>query len=246
MGRVPNRSNTVFIDNLPQGIWKAWLFNLFSRFGNIQSIYVPNKMSQKTGNKFGFVRFGNPLNAQRAVEAVNGSWIWGKILMANIARFGIQKKSKSMQAGNYNLKGTLVVDGQETSSNGKEQHLSRIWRPRDASKWARAQDNPKKGTYAWRKKETKMDQKKHSSSSWAKVPTPVKVKEQGNGWLYRSAIAKLSSIRLIVRINSSLPHSVWLSISGYRADKIVEIARQRLCTIFLGGAMCIVICCPPN
>ncbi|XP_057468177.1 uncharacterized protein LOC130757447 [Actinidia eriantha] len=116
---VPNRSNTVFIDNLPQGILKAWLFNLFSRFGNIQSIYVPNKMSQKTGNKFGFVRFGSPLYAQRAVEAINGSWIWGKILVANIARFGIQKKSKSMQAGNYNLKGTLVVDGQETSSNGK-------------------------------------------------------------------------------------------------------------------------------
>ena len=89
---VFRRSITVFIDNLLQGIRKVWLYNFFSRFGKIQRVYVPNKKSKATRNQFGFLRFGNPLDALRAVKKVNGMWILGEILMPNIARFGVQNK----------------------------------------------------------------------------------------------------------------------------------------------------------
>ena len=99
---VLRRSATVFIDNLPQGIWKVWLFNLLSRFGRILSIKIPNKKSRTTGNKFCFVRFVSPHCAQRAVNFVNGKWIWGDCLVANIARFGVKNKLQRMQASNHN------------------------------------------------------------------------------------------------------------------------------------------------
>ncbi|GFZ21516.1 hypothetical protein Acr_29g0006780 [Actinidia rufa] len=71
---VFRRSITVFIDNLPQGIWKVWLYNFFSRFGKIQSVYVFNKKSKATGNQFGFLRFGSPLDALRAVKEAYGGY----------------------------------------------------------------------------------------------------------------------------------------------------------------------------
>ncbi|GFY93178.1 hypothetical protein Acr_08g0015740 [Actinidia rufa] len=62
------RSITVFIDNLPQGVWKVWLYNLFSRFGEILSIYISKKKSKIFGNLFGFVRLGRYHDALRAVN----------------------------------------------------------------------------------------------------------------------------------------------------------------------------------
>ncbi|GFZ02647.1 hypothetical protein Acr_15g0012550 [Actinidia rufa] len=51
-------------------------------------------------------------------------------------------------------------------------------------------------------KETK---KQRTSYDGGRLPVPtVKVKELGNGWLYRSAIAKISSTRSIVRIQDQL------------------------------------------
>ncbi|XP_057504720.1 uncharacterized protein LOC130788148 [Actinidia eriantha] len=86
------RSIIVFIDNLPQGVWKVWLYNIFSRFGKILSIYISKKKSKISGTLFGFVRLGSSHDALRAIKKVNGLCIWGKTLMANIARFEGQNK----------------------------------------------------------------------------------------------------------------------------------------------------------
>ncbi|GFY88917.1 hypothetical protein Acr_06g0008570 [Actinidia rufa] len=56
----------------------------------------------------------------------------------------------------------------------------------------------------WRKREDQMDPKKQRTSYDGGRLTTVKVKELGNGWLYRSAIAKISSTRSIVRIQDQL------------------------------------------
>ncbi|GFS37612.1 hypothetical protein Acr_00g0053050 [Actinidia rufa] len=75
-----SRVATVFVDNLPKDVWKVWLYNLFSKFGKIQSIYIPNKKSKISGNQFGFVRMGSPQEAIRAIKEMNGLWIWGRTL----------------------------------------------------------------------------------------------------------------------------------------------------------------------
>ena len=106
------RSVTVFIDNLQKGVWKVWLYNLFSKFGKIQSIYTFHKKSKTSGNQFDFVRLGSSHGAMRAIKEMNGLWIWGKILVANIARFGIQNKREHIQSSKNNQKGTAEEKGQ--------------------------------------------------------------------------------------------------------------------------------------
>ncbi|KAF7152496.1 hypothetical protein RHSIM_Rhsim01G0127900 [Rhododendron simsii] len=63
---------SLFIDNLPKDTRKIWIYNLFSRFGKIRDLYIPNKTSRITGQKFGFVRFGNRMEAVNAAEEING------------------------------------------------------------------------------------------------------------------------------------------------------------------------------
>lgn len=185
------RSETVFIDNLPQGIWKVWLFNFFSKFGKIQSIHVPIKKSKTTGNKFCFVRFEHDLLAQRVVKVVNGLWLWGKTLVANIARFS-------------------------TSNNGRKQNLSKVWRPTTTK-----EGMGKKTAQLWRKKENPRDKQEQNNSSWVKNLPPIKVKELGNGWLYRSAIAKISSTKSVVRIQ----------------DQLMSLGQSHVLVRYMGGDM---------
>ena len=196
-----SRSTTVFIDNLPLGIWKVWLYNLLSNFGKIQSINIPNKKSRSTGNKFCFVRFVRPQDAQFAVRVVHGKWIWGDFLVANIARFGVKNNMNHMQSSYHNQNGILEMKGQGSGSyKGKGLNQQRSMPKLDPSSQHKNREK------VWRKKEIHMPQKvnNQSSSYWIKKPLPIKVKEMGNEWLYRSAIAKLSSTRSVVRIQDQL------------------------------------------
>ncbi|GFZ08924.1 hypothetical protein Acr_20g0007320 [Actinidia rufa] len=120
------RSITVFIDNLPQGVWKVWLYNLFSRFGKILSIFISKKKSKISGNLFGFVRLGSPHDALRAVKEVNGLWIWGKTLMANIARFEVQNK-------------------RELGNGGRLKNRAQVWRKREDQMDPKKQRTPYDG-----------------------------------------------------------------------------------------------------
>ena len=172
------RSETVFIDNLPHGIRKVWLFNFLSRFGKVRSIYVPNKNSKTTGNKFCFVRFEHTLHTQRVVKVVNGLWLWGKTLVANIARYG----TRGVKRG--------------------KQNLPKVWRPR-----IEKEDKPKRRAWIWRKKEETVAQQEHTIPSWVKNLHTIPVKELGNGWLYRSAIAKILSTRSVAQIQDQLKSS---------------------------------------
>ena len=192
---VFRRSATVFIDNLPQGIWKVWLFNLLSRFGRIQSIFSPNKKSRTTGKTFCFVRFVSPHHAQSAVNFVNGRWIWGDFIVANIARFGVTNKFQRV---------TTEENGQASNKvNGRGQNQQRDGRPSNARKPI---EQSRSRAQEWRKKgiQTTQKENKQSNTLWIKKQLPIKVKELGNGWLYRSAIAKLSSARSVVRIQDQL------------------------------------------
>ena len=196
---------TVFVDNLPKDVWKVWLYNLFSKFGKIQSIYIPNKKSKISGNQFGFVRMGSPQEAIRAIKEMNGLWIWGRTLVANIARFGVQNKREHIQSS-INIRTGITEEKGQGLSRGHEGGM----KLRSESKYAKdlpynkLRDKSKNRAQVWRKKEAITDQM-NQRNSWESGNFPtVKVNEVGNGWLYRSAIAKISSTSSIVRIQDQL------------------------------------------
>lgn len=54
-------------------------------------LYIPNKISKIIGQQFGFVRFGNIMEAVKAAKR-NERWIWGHKLVGNLARFQNQKQ----------------------------------------------------------------------------------------------------------------------------------------------------------
>ncbi|GFY88782.1 hypothetical protein Acr_06g0007220 [Actinidia rufa] len=87
--------------------------------------------------------------------------------------------------------------------NGRGQNQQRDGRPSNARKQI---EQSRSRAQEWRKKgiQTTQKENKQSSTLWIKKQLPIKVKELGNGWLYRSAIAKLSSARSVVRIQDQL------------------------------------------
>lgn len=90
---------TAFVDNLPELIRKIWVYNLFSKYGKIRDIYIPNKKSKVSGNNFGFVRFFLIKDAEKAIAEINNSWYWGMKLRVNFARF--QRKVDVHNGGSY-------------------------------------------------------------------------------------------------------------------------------------------------
>ncbi|KAH7865339.1 hypothetical protein Vadar_005348 [Vaccinium darrowii] len=121
-------SATVFVDNLPVQIRKIWVYNLFSKYGKIRDIYIPNKKSKVSGRSFGFVRFVLIKDAEEAIAEVNNSWYWGMKLRANFARF--QRKED------------IHIGG----SNGAE-----IWKQNDIQRsiWHHNNGNPNRAE-AWK------------------------------------------------------------------------------------------------
>ncbi|KAF7150116.1 hypothetical protein RHSIM_Rhsim02G0133000 [Rhododendron simsii] len=77
------RKSTIFVDNLPNGIRKGFMYNLISRFGRIRDCYIPNKKSRITRQSFGFVRYESSRDAFQAAESTNGTWIWGQELLGS-------------------------------------------------------------------------------------------------------------------------------------------------------------------
>lgn len=82
-----DKYTTVFVDNLPSQIRKIWIFNLFSRFGKIRNIFIPNKKSKIIGQNFAFVRFLRIEDAKAAISNIKDSWYWNHKLVAKFPSF---------------------------------------------------------------------------------------------------------------------------------------------------------------
>ncbi|KAF7149002.1 hypothetical protein RHSIM_Rhsim03G0015400 [Rhododendron simsii] len=122
-GALDLRKSTVFVDNLPNGIRKGFLYNLFSRFGKIRDCYIPDKKSKRTGQSFGFIRFESIIDAAQAVEFTNRYWIWGRELIANVAKFFKKQGAISTQIYNqYKQKNLEGEDGSRNQRGYNNQH----------------------------------------------------------------------------------------------------------------------------
>ncbi|KAH1122969.1 hypothetical protein J1N35_006129 [Gossypium stocksii] len=90
---VPTRNNvrTVFVNNIPESMhWKG-LWTLFSFHGEVMDAFIPVKRN-KTGKRFGFVRFNKEEDAQRAIGRLDGFVLLGKRIWVKMARFSENMK----------------------------------------------------------------------------------------------------------------------------------------------------------
>ncbi|KAK8554965.1 hypothetical protein V6N13_103699 [Hibiscus sabdariffa] len=65
--------------------WKG-LWHSFARLGDVVDTFIPWKPS-RGGKKFGFVRFGKKIDAERVIERLNGFTLYGFRLSVKMARF---------------------------------------------------------------------------------------------------------------------------------------------------------------
>ncbi|KAI8525263.1 hypothetical protein RHMOL_Rhmol13G0217000 [Rhododendron molle] len=196
---IQGEFSTVFVDNLPLEIRKVWIFNLFSKFGQIREPYIPLKRSKISRNRFAFVRFNKREEAAHAIAQINGSWVWGHKLVVNFARFQkkIENNLRDARPPYPNIK--------EAAKSGHLAARNQIFPPNPKS------NQPK--TYTDAVKQVKEKKKVHGNkevsnqkfrSVWVKKKMPIKAREYGNEWLHRSAVAKLSSSRPIMLIQDYL------------------------------------------
>ncbi|KAE8680257.1 hypothetical protein F3Y22_tig00111392pilonHSYRG00536 [Hibiscus syriacus] len=70
-GSSPTQVISLFVENIPRAFhWKGIWF-LFARYGNVVGAFIANKLS-RNGMRFGFVRFGSKVEAERGKEKLNG------------------------------------------------------------------------------------------------------------------------------------------------------------------------------
>jgi RNA recognition motif-containing protein len=79
-------SKKLFVGSLDWGTTEEELQQLFTQFGEIEeAIIIKDKFSGKSKG-FGFVTFKNDEDAQKAVEALDGSEQKGRKIVVNVAR----------------------------------------------------------------------------------------------------------------------------------------------------------------
>ncbi|KAH7837465.1 hypothetical protein Vadar_014145 [Vaccinium darrowii] len=78
---------TLFVDNLPDNTSQPWLKLMFNNYEVVKDVFIPQKRSKATGNKFGFIRYDCPVSADMAVRRANGLWLDDKKLFVKIASF---------------------------------------------------------------------------------------------------------------------------------------------------------------
>ena len=86
---VRHRISTVslFIDNLPKGLARAWLRGLFERCGKVIDLFISTKLRPSKDVSFGFVRYGSVAEAESAINRFNGYAVRGIKLAVSMARY---------------------------------------------------------------------------------------------------------------------------------------------------------------
>ncbi|KAL7194530.1 hypothetical protein ACSBR1_034872 [Camellia fascicularis] len=79
--------HTVFVDNLPESLDPKGLCTLFSKFGVVVDVYIPNKRRKVTSSQFGFVRYNCPVAAGMAIQKAHGTWCDNCEIKVKMAEF---------------------------------------------------------------------------------------------------------------------------------------------------------------
>lgn len=82
-----NQANKkLYVGSLPYSTTEEDLRNLFSQYGDIESVRIITDKFTGQSKGFGFVEMVNPDDAQKAIEGVNGMQMGGRTLIVNNAR----------------------------------------------------------------------------------------------------------------------------------------------------------------
>ncbi|KAK8689618.1 hypothetical protein V6N13_088332 [Hibiscus sabdariffa] len=81
---------TLFIENLPESLYWQGLWHAFGRHDEVVDAFIARKRSRR-GRRFGFVRFANMLDAERAMERLNGFALCGSRMSVSLAKFNTRQ-----------------------------------------------------------------------------------------------------------------------------------------------------------
>ncbi|KAK8689606.1 hypothetical protein V6N13_088320 [Hibiscus sabdariffa] len=82
---------TMFVSNISHRIHRKGLWASFAHHGEVVDVFIPLKRS-KDGSRFGFVRFSNMIDAQRAISRSYGFFLLGSWISVSLARFNPRTK----------------------------------------------------------------------------------------------------------------------------------------------------------
>ncbi|CAL5338854.1 unnamed protein product [Camellia sinensis] len=152
------------------------LHELFSKFGVVRDVFIPQKRRRVLNTRFGFVRFDCQIAASMAAQKANGLWIEDRKLSVKNADYGKEKGDSNWMKspGRKNFEGKAVADNHTKQS------------------WNQGIDNR---SFAEAVK---------GINSGGKQNTTVIVEEIGNGWLYESLILRLKSRHSVLAIKEAL------------------------------------------
>ncbi|KAL7197887.1 hypothetical protein ACSBR2_020416 [Camellia fascicularis] len=104
---------TIFVDNIPNSVNPKGLHNLFTKFGVVKDVFIPNKRRRITNTRFGFVRFDCKVEANVAVQKGNGLWVDDKAIEGRRDSITV----KADEIGNGWLYESVVVRLKENYAN---------------------------------------------------------------------------------------------------------------------------------
>lgn len=78
--------NKLYVGGLPYSVTDGRLEEIFSAHGSVQSARVISDKFTGHSRGFGFVEMGSDEEAQKAIEALNGTELEGRTLIVNEAR----------------------------------------------------------------------------------------------------------------------------------------------------------------
>lgn len=79
-------SNKLYVGGLPYSVTEGRLQEIFAAHGTVESAKVIADKFTGQSRGFGFVEMGSGAEAQKAIEALNGSQLDGRTLVVNEAR----------------------------------------------------------------------------------------------------------------------------------------------------------------
>lgn len=79
-------NNKLYVGGLPYSVTEGQLEQIFSEHGSVQSARVISDKFTGQSRGFGFVEMASAEEAQKAIDALNGSQLEGRTLVVNEAR----------------------------------------------------------------------------------------------------------------------------------------------------------------
>src|SRR3990172_5716860 len=79
-------SNKLYVGGLPYSVTEGQLQEIFAAHGTVESAKVITDKFTGQSRGFGFVEMGSGGEAQRAIEALNGTQLDGRTLVVNEAK----------------------------------------------------------------------------------------------------------------------------------------------------------------